>query len=91
MDSNEWHEPLIKKKSGIVPFLNSKKKKKKKLCKPERERRTSACLINIYKYLGTQLTTKLELIRELKHIEEKSNFIYFKLFPYLNDASADGI
>ena len=43
-----------------------------------------------YKYLGTILTPKLSLGEQMAFINRKSAHIFSKLYPYLQNASAEG-
>jgi hypothetical protein len=43
-----------------------------------------------YKYLGTYLDPKLTMRPQLRHIRNKSSFLFIKLYPYLMNATADG-
>ena len=47
-------------------------------------------IVEKYKYLGTYLDTKLTENEQLKFISRKINWLCIKLYPYLNNASADG-
>jgi len=42
-----------------------------------------------YKYLGTYLDSKLTMNTQLTHIRQKSDFLFFQLYPYLSNATAD--
>lgn len=76
---------LNKKKSGIVP-LTGRRSKKTNMAKNV----SGIPVLGEYKYLGTLLTAKLDVAPQIKHLQQKSDFLYFKLFPYLKNASADG-
>jgi len=43
-----------------------------------------------YKYLGTILHSTLLITPQLLHIKKKSNHLFVKLYPYLQNASAEG-
>ncbi|HRP37312.1 MAG TPA: reverse transcriptase family protein, partial [Candidatus Dojkabacteria bacterium] len=94
---------LNKKKSGIMPFVprraTSQKTpfmhyvatqgKENKQWKVAQQSFEGIPILLQYKYLGTILDFKLRMDAQLQKIEKKSNFIYFKLYPYLASASAD--
>ncbi len=69
---------LNKKKSRIFTFT-----KRTKSVPDIGKKVEGVPVLTQYKYLGTILTNKLSMIEHMKFILDKSNFIYFKLFPYL--------
>lgn len=77
---------LNKSKSGIVIFA----RRQAKIVTFLGNQFLGIPVVDQYKYLGTVLTSRLELSAQLELIRDKSNFIFFKLFPYLKNATADG-
>ena len=94
---------LNKKKSGIVIFTRRRANKISlmKLLKdeknPKKDNKWTPTQIEIegvpicekYKYLGTILTPKLTCGEQIAFIRRKSAYIFVKLYPYLQNASAD--
>jgi hypothetical protein len=76
---------LNKKKSGIVTFA----RRRQQVPDIGKELR-GVPVLKEYKYLGTLLTSKLLMKDQMDHINHKANFLFYKLFPYLKNATADG-
>lgn len=57
---------------------------------PSREEFCGVPICKEYKYLGTWLTPKLTCGPQIAYIRKKSAYLYSKLYPYLQVASADG-
>ena len=75
-----------KQKSGVVVFTRRIKRKVPDLGSDV----LGYPVVSSYKYLGTVLDSKLSLNSVLSHILKKSDFTFFKLYPYLANATADG-
>ena len=95
---------LNKKKSGIIIFADRKAKKipmmeipksgpnqmRKNKWSPTQAEINGVPICEKYKYLGTILTSKLTCGEQIAFIKRKSAHIFVKLYPYLQNASADG-
>jgi len=97
---------LNKDKSGIVIFaprkakkiplmeaetiLNSQGKVVRREWVPIQKNICQIPILSSYKYLGTYLDSKLTMRNQLVHIKDKSNYLFFQLYPYLSNATADG-
>ena len=93
---------LNKNKSGIVIFTNKmmkdvplmkrmqKSSKNKTHWAPAIETFKGIPVAMTYKYLGTILHSTLSINPQLTHIKKKSNHMFVKLYPYLQNASAEG-
>ena len=96
---------LNKKKSGIVVFaarrahkipmmkIVKEEIKGKKTIKgkwvPAHKEIEGVPICEKYKYLGTILTSKLTCGEQIAHIRKKSAHLFVKLYPYLQNATAD--
>ena len=94
---------LNKNKSGVVVFgarsakkipkmqvLRDNNKAQNKIAWTPTEKHISGIPIcSKYKYLGTWLDSKLSCGPQIAHIKKKSAHLYTKLYPYLNNSSAD--
>ena len=56
---------------------------------PARKEIEGVPICEAYKYLGTVMTPKLTCGKQIAYIRKKAAHIYFKLYPYLNNATAD--
>jgi hypothetical protein len=85
--SMENNLKLNERKSGIVEFLPKYGKTGRELTIGKNYE--GIPVVESYKYLGVQVDSKLTLNPQLSHIESKTNYIYFKLWPVLNKVSLD--
>ena len=57
---------------------------------PSRKEFEGIPIVSCYKYLGTYLDSNLKVETQLEFIEEKSNHLFVRLYPYLSNATAGG-
>ena len=93
---------LNKQKSAVIVFAPRRKKKipfmslikdsltGKTEWRAMRKDFNGIPILSSYKYLGTQLESRLSLTPQLAFIRRKSSDLFIKLYPYLRQTSADG-
>ena len=89
---------FAKRRANKIPMMKilkevTKSKKGKEVIKrkwiPAQKEIEGVPICEKYKYLGTILTPKLTCGEQIAHIRKKSAHIYVKLYPYLQNATAD--